>query len=408
MIIPSIDLMNGKAVQLEQGKTKKLEFDNVFELAANFQRFGDLAVIDLDAALEQGNNLNIIIKLCQQFPCRVGGGIRTVSHAQQLIKAGAKKIIIGTCADPDFLQNFLPEQIIIAIDCRNNKVLQNGWTKETQETPIERMNRLASYCSEFLFTDVEIEGLMKGPNWEKIRAILKNAPRPVTIAGSITTWMDVMQLELLEANSQIGMSLYTAKLELFPTLLKILDFEKGQGLIPTIVQDEEKNVLMLAYSSKESLQKTFQTNNAWYYSRSRQKLWQKGEKSGNTQQFIRSRFDCDRDTLLFTVKQNGFACHKQSYTCFLEKPFSINQLYEIIKDRIENPRGDSYTSIISQSEIKILDKIREEAQEVVNYENRENLIWEIADITFFLLMLMAKNHINPQEIQSELYSRRRK
>lgn len=407
MIIPSIDLMDGKAVQLEQGKTKRLECDKIWELAKNFQQYGDIAVIDLDAALDQGNNFDTVVELCKRFPCRVGGGIRSIARARQILKAGAKKIIIGTKATPEFLKQLPKHKIIVAIDGKRGRVLTEGWRTETQQSPLERMEALADFCSEFLYTDVEIEGMMQGPNWDKIHALVKQSPHPITIAGSITTTQDILRLESMGANSQIGMSLYTNQLDLLPTFITMLDFEKQQGLIPTIVQDEQKNVLMLAYSSPTSLQKTFQSGVAWYFSRSKKKLWQKGETSGNFQRFLRARYDCDRDTLLFTVKQTGVACHTGTYSCFDDQPFSIQELYQVIQDRMMNPRPESYTSSIGESETKIMAKIQEEAQEVINYRNRDNLIWEIGDLLYFALILMVSKKITPQEILNELAGRQK-
>ena len=186
-----------------------------------------------------------------------------------------------------------------------------------------------------------------------------------------------------------------------------LDFRKMNGLIPTIVQDNRKQVLMLAYSSKESLIKTIKTRKATYYSRSRKRLWVKGETSGNYQGIIDIRYDCDKDTLLFIVKQKNVACHAGTYSCFGEKEFSLGELYEIISDRLKNPKEKSYTSKILKDEKLIKENIKEESEEVLNYTDRSNLIWEIADLTYFVMLLMVKKGISLQEIKNELWRRRK-
>ena len=191
------------------------------------------------------------------------------------------------------------------------------------------------------------------------------------------------------------------------SLLNILDFEKGVGLIPTIVQDHSKIVLMLAYSSKESLKQTITTRKATYFSRSRNRLWIKGEESGNYQEVKNILFDCDNDTLLFKVEQIGYACHKGTYSCFHDREFSLDILYDIINNRIQNSTvSDSYTKRLAEDNKLLLSKIKEESLEIINFTDRDNLIWEIADLTYFILVLMAKKGIKFQDILNELESRR--
>src|SRR3989339_1652468 len=137
MIIPSIDLMGGKAVQLRQGKEKVLEVENPLDLAKEFCKYGEIAVIDLDAALGKGTNEQIMKEICKIAPCRVGGGIRTVQKARDMIKAGAKKIIIGTSATKEFLKELPKEKIIVAIDTKNGFVVNKGWQESTNMTPFE-------------------------------------------------------------------------------------------------------------------------------------------------------------------------------------------------------------------------------------------------------------------------------
>lgn len=190
------------------------------------------------------------------------------------------------------------------------------------------------------------------------------------------------------------------------SMINLLDFEKGLGLIPTIVQDKQRTVLMLAYSSRESLKQTIITRRATYFSRSRDKLWVKGEKSGNFQIIQKIRFDCDADSLLFIVDQKGFACHTGTYSCFQEREFSLSFLYDIINNRIKNSTiFESYTKKLSKDAKLLLSKILEESLELINYTDRENLIWEIADLTYFILVLMATKQISIEEIENELRRR---
>ena len=405
MIIPSIDLMDGKAVQLRQGKEKVLEREDVLDLALEFRKYGEVAVIDLDAAFGKGNNFELIKKICAIADCRVGGGIRTIEKANEVLQAGAKKIIIGTNATPRFLKQLPKERVIAAIDSKDGCVVNRGWTAKTNKSPKDLIKELEPYCCGFLFTDVNREGLMKGVDFGKIRELSGLTKNKLTVAGGISCISEIKRLENLGVNSQLGMALYSGKISLAQSFISLLDFKKAGGLIPTIVQDEQNQVLMLAFSNKESLLRTFKEGRAAYYSRSRKKIWLKGETSGNYQELLAARYDCNRDALLFAVKQNNFACHAGEYSCFGGKNFSFQELYDAIEDRIKNYRKGSYTSKIASDESKIKRKIKEECIEILEYKDKNNLVWEISDLFYFIFCLMAKNKIEIKDIENELWRR---
>ncbi len=407
MIIPSIDLMGGRAVQLRQGKEKALEVDDVMGLAKEFRKYGEIAVIDLDAAMGKGDNTALVKQLCAIADCRVGGGIRTKQKAIEMLKAGAKKIIIGTMATPEFLQLLPKDKVIVAVDTKNGEVVSEGWTKSTGKNPLEQMKELEKYCGEFLFTNVDREGLLLGVEPEIVQTLRDCTKNKITFAGGITTIEEIKMLEQSGLNSQVGMAIYTGKIKLPQAFAALLDFEKNGGLVPTIVQDVSGQVLMMAFSSKDSLAKTFESAKASYYSRSRKKLWQKGETSGNFQQLLRARYDCDRDTLLFVVEQAGNACHIGEYSCFGQKEFGFADLYGDILDRVQNPREGSYTARLASNQNLLRSKINEEALEVAFYNDRENLVWEIADLAYLVMVLMAKNGVAINEVKNELEGRRK-
>lgn len=408
MIIPSIDLMGGKAVQLKQGREKVLEREDVFELAKYYSRFGDVAVIDLDSAFGNGNNNEKLIQeLCKIAPCRVGGGIRTVEKAKRLIANGAKKIIIGTAASEDFLSQLPKDRVIVAIDSKNGKITTEGWTKELDKTPLDYIQHFDDLCSGYLYTVVEREGMMQGCDISSIEEIRKATKKEFVAAGGISTIEEIVQLNRINVSTQLGMCIYTGAVKLEEAFCACLDFEKTNGLIPTIVQDvNSKQVLMLAYSSPESLKKSFEGGLATYYSRSRQELWTKGLTSGNTQEFITARFDCDFDTILFKVKQKGDACHLDRFSCFGDdKEFSAEALYEVLKSRKELLPEKSFTTKLFKDKFFLKRKIMEEAFEVVNFEQGDGLQWEVADLAYFVLTFMVENEITVQEIINNLASR---
>lgn len=407
MIIPSIDLMNGKAVQLKQGREKVLEREDVFELAKYYSRFGDIAVIDLDSAFGNGNNNEKLIEqLCKIAPCRVGGGIRTVEKAKRLIANGAKKIIIGTAASEEFLSQLPKDRVIVAIDSKNGKIATEGWTKELDKTPVDYIKRFDDLCSGYLYTVVEREGMMQGCDIASIDEVRKATKKEFVAAGGISTIEEIVQLNRKNVSTQLGMCIYTGAVKLEDAFCACLDFEKTNGLIPTIVQDMDTNqVLMLAYSTPESLKKSFDEGLATYFSRSRQELWTKGLTSGNIQELKTVRFDCDFDTLLFKVKQKGNACHLDRFSCFEDKEFSIQALYEILKSRKEMMPENSFTTKLFKDNFLLKRKIMEEAFEVVNFEQGDGLQWEVADLVYFLLTFMVENGVTAQEIINNLASR---
>ncbi len=409
MIIPSIDLMGGKAVQLVGGKKKMLEQDNVLALAKEFGRYGEIAVIDLDAAMGTGDNLELIKQIVKIADCRVGGGIRTKERGRELLRSGARRLIIGTAASPGFLSLFRKEDVMVAIDSRGGRVTDQGWQRDTEATPFDLIAALKDYCGGFLFTDVDREGRLEGFDIPLAASIRDAVPKGhiLTVAGGITTLEEVRKTDEMGLDCQVGMSVYTGKIALEDAFVQGIDFAKGGGLVPTIAQDTAGQVLMLAYSTPESLAMALKDGTGTYYSRSRQKLWAKGEESGNTQELLRVRYDCDRDTLLFTVRQAGAACHTGSYACFGEREFTLAELYGTLSGRISGGDTSSYTCRLAHDERKLMQKILEEAREVSEYTNRENLVWEIADVAYHLLVLMAKKEIQPDEIVKELRGRRR-
>jgi len=407
MLIPSIDLMNGKAVQLKQGKEKVLERDDVFDLLKEFSVFGEVAIIDLDAALGQGDNRQLIFELLKIRPCRVGGGIRDLKIAQEYIKAGASKIIIGTSCRKDWVKKLSKDNLIFAIDAKGDYWSTQGWQTTEKEKVLDLIPDLAKNCSEFLYTQVEKEGMLQGIDKDRNQQVIEASPIPVTIAGGITLLEDIAWFTKLGANGQIGMSIYTGKLSLLDCFLTQVDFEKAP-LIPTIVQDVDTNkVLMLAYSNGESLTKALKDKKGTYWSRSRKEIWQKGLTSGNTQELIQADVDCDGDTILFRVKQTNNACHFERYSCFAsqKKAFDLNNLTKLLEKRKKEQPEKSFTTKLFQSGDFRAEKIREESEELIEAQSFEEVRWEAADLIFFALTDALAKGVDIGDITNELRSR---
>ncbi|MEH7454843.1 bifunctional phosphoribosyl-AMP cyclohydrolase/phosphoribosyl-ATP diphosphatase HisIE [Gottfriedia acidiceleris] len=191
------------------------------------------------------------------------------------------------------------------------------------------------------------------------------------------------------------------------------------GLVPVIAQDSiTKDVLMLAYMNKEALQLTLQTGYATYYSRSRKQLWKKGETSGHLQKVVEYYYDCDQDSILLIVEQSGVACHKGSWSCFTDTKSKkvdlsiINELYKTISERKNSPIEGSYTAYLFEKGIdKILKKVGEETSEVIigaKNEGTEELIYEISDLVYHVMVLMVEKGVTIEDIRSALLSRKEK
>lgn len=206
----------------------------------------------------------------------------------------------------------------------------------------------------------------------------------------------------------------------------------AQGLVPTIVQDvETKEVLMLAYMNEEALRRTLRERRAWYYSRSRQSLWLKGETSGHTQDVVDIKFDCDQDTILITVKQTGMACHENYYSCFhydlMNEGFkafgeaevkpepslgrTLELLAEVIHSRnLERPEGAYTTYLFEKGVDKILKKVGEESAEVIIAAKNaaaDEIRYEVSDLFYHVLVLLEERGVSLMEISKELLSRRK-
>lgn len=409
MIIPSIDLMDGKAVQLRQGKERVLTDDrDPIELVKEFNRYGEVAVIDLDAALGKGDNLPLIREMCRHGDLRVGGGIRDKKRGQELLRAGAKSLIVGTAATPEFLQNFAPERVMVALDQAKGEVVDEGWTKGTGETVEERAQKVAAHCSGYLCTFVEDEGCMKGIKEEQALSLAKSLPHPVTVAGGVAAAEEVVRLSRAGLDVQVGMAMYTGKLDPIDVVVESLDFQKCPQM-PTVVLDSTGQLIMLAYSTPESLKLALKEGKGIYYSRSREELWEKGKTSGHTQTLLSCRTDCDRDSLVFRVDQQGNACHRRSYSCFgserLAPDFSLPRLFEILRQRKENAPEGSFSAKLFADRKLLQRKIMEEAFEVITYEDRRELVWELADSIFFLSAMAVDEGIEWSEIVDELGGR---
>lgn len=219
MIIPCIDLMGGKVVQLVQGRDKALEGGTPLEMLQRFAAFPQIQVIDLDAAMGKGSNDDVVELLASRAMTRVGGGVRSPERARALIEQGAYRVIVGTAAfDRELLSEIAdtvtPKRLIIALDSRSGKVVVKGWQEATDCTAEEMIPHLEPYCSGFLCTYVDKEGLMQGTDLDWFRRLRAATRHELTAAGGITTIDEIRELGRLDIHSALGMAIYTGRLNL--------------------------------------------------------------------------------------------------------------------------------------------------------------------------------------------------
>ncbi|HBG65345.1 MAG TPA: phosphoribosyl-ATP diphosphatase [Treponema sp.] len=425
MVISSIDLKGGHVVQLKNGKDLVLQRDDADKLIAGFNTYGEVAVIDLDAALrntdEKGNtpNTELLKSLLRKGNVRVGGGIRDIKKAKELISLGAEKVIIGSAAwkkapaagesplDTEFLGKLAEaigkQRIIISVDAIHGKIAVRGWTETIDVPLIDGAREAEKFASELLFTCVEKEGCMEGTDMDMVRALREAVHCRVVAAGGVNSLEQVAALEKAGCDVQLGMALYTGAVRLEDCFSACLDWEKTGGMIPIIAQSPAGEVLMHGYANKEALAKTMETKQLTFWSRTRKALWTKGETSGHFLAVQKLRADCDRDTILATVEPHGSVCHTGSFTCFGSAPderSSMERLYATIADRFANPRPGSYTATLNDKRVR--EKVMEEAEELTEAEDKKDVIWEAADVLYFISVLMYKEGVTWQDIYDEL------
>lgn len=219
MLIPSIDLMGGKVVQLVQGAKKALEFDNVDEWVERFRPYPIVQLIDLDAAMREGENRNLMSYICERIPCQVGGGIRTPEQALEVLRIGAKKVIIGSAlqregsVDQEIAKAFAhaaaAARLIFAVDSRGGRVAIHGWKKATDLTPAQMMRETEAWCGAFLYTHIDTEGTMTGFPMEVVPELRAATKRRIIVAGGIRSMAEVEALDSAGVDTVVGMAIYT-------------------------------------------------------------------------------------------------------------------------------------------------------------------------------------------------------
>ncbi len=337
LIFPAIDIKDGRPVRLVKGdySTASQVADSALSAALAFERAGAewLHMVDLDGAKAGSTvNQNLIVEVAQKVSMKVqvGGGIRDMNTVRNYLDHGVERVILGSAAlkNPDFVREAVElygDRIAVGIDARDGKVATEGWLDTSSVDYLEFARLMESIgVKTIIFTDISKDGTLQGPNLEQLEAINNAVSCDIIASGGVSCADDITHLrDLFMYGAICGKSLYSGSLELG----EAIEIGKGEcdlsrffakaELIPAIVRSaDDGEVLMLAYMNQESFGLTIKTGYTWFFSRSRQELWNKGATSGHLQKVTDIRYDCDCDTLLVTVKQIGAACHTGSRSCF--------------------------------------------------------------------------------------------
>jgi len=407
MLVPGIDVLGGRPVRaLPGGEFTPIEGADVMELAGELSRVGEITLVDLDAALGRGDNEALLRRVLRRFPCRVGGGIRDEDKARRLLRAGARKVVIGTAASREFLSRLPRNRVLVAVDALEWDVVTDGWTRHTGRTPIEVMQIVAPYCSGFSCTFVEAEGSMAGLPVDRVRELQAATNLPVTVAGGVRSASEVRELDRMGVDVEAGTALRAGRFTAPEAFVACLDFPPDG--IPAIVADRAGQILRLERSMAADLRASLETGRLEFPCADREP----GEAHGDGvlgARVIRALAACRRDAVVVVSDPAGNACTKGTYSCFGNggREFGLQRLHEIIAARRADPRPGSYTSFLFEKEDRIPRKLTEEMYELLTARNRDDIAWEAADVVYFLLAYLVKHDVGLDEVVAELAGRER-
>jgi len=299
------------------------------------------------------------------------------------------------------------QRLIVAVDARNGEIVVDGWKTPTGLNLIEAAKAVESYAGELLFTCVEREGTMTGIDLDPVQKLREAVSCQVTVAGGVSEISEVEKIAALGCDVQLGMAIYTGKINLADAFISCLNWKKGEQLLPIIVQAPDGQIVMTGFTNREALAQTFKRGNVCFHSRTQNRLWMKGESSGNVLNIVKMRSDCDCDALLATAQPAGPVCHTGGWSCFAtNREYSWEYLQDIITERFKNPVPGSYTATLDDDLVR--EKIMEEAKELCDAKTRDEIIWEAADLLYFSTVLMTRCGVSVRDVLDELDRRNKK
>ena len=378
MIISTINLKNGDLVRIDSNNSETIQNTNISEFVRYLRLFGEIFVKTDNSPKSE----EVLKQICKLSDCNVLiNSNPTLEEAKKIISYGAQKIVLKAGTQDNILA-LLPKNkaaVYIETDIEANLKRYNNYTNLFFVKLANKENTSLEEIRTYTAKNIAIESKFDIP--------------------------DISRFEKENISVIIDCEYYENKEKMTETFCQCLDFEKRYGYLPTIVQDyETKQVLMLAYSNLDSLKQALNTQKGTYFSRSRKKIWIKGETSGNIQGLVKARYNCDKDAILFFVRQTGNACRHGKYSCFSEKDIEINSLYNDILNKKRLLPDKALTTKLFEDEYVLKKKLMEKAFDLINYEKNSSLETEAAQLTYLLLTFMAAHNITPKDVLNKLSS----
>lgn len=404
MLLPIIEVSQGRALPFVGAEDGPGGATDLLARVEQLGRTGEVLLIDVDAATGQGDNEALIRRAIRRAPCFVGGGIRDEDKVRRLLRAGARRVVLGTAVTPDFLSRLPRYRVLVALDAIDGMVVTDGRTRTTSRTPVEAMQVLAPYCSGFLCSFARADGTWAELPADQVRDLaaattLYLAVRAAGLGIDAVRMLDRMGVD-------VAVDLGQTRGVPDPTRTFVACMEVDAGPLPTVVQDPQGQVLMLGWSDADTLRQSLQSGDACYRPHS-----DGGNAPGEVpaHRLLRAAADRSRRSLLFTVRPGGSPFDRARYSRFGKgaREFGLAGLFEVIRARREDPRPGSYTSFLFEKDDRIPRKLTEEIYELLTARTREDITWEAADVLYFLLAYLVKRDVSLDEVLSELMGRER-
>lgn len=396
MFFPTIQLQTGKAVQVNTAGVQVIP-ENPVDLSRRLYRYGTVVILDRDAAMGQGDNSDLVNKICGEVEAIVAGGVTTVNQADRYLRAGAVRLIVGPRVNPGILAHFPRQRILVAVDDRPAPFGIDEWRLADNTNLVEATAVFHKSCSGLVygFGDSDIDGF---------RSLNAQVGLPVIAAAMTTSAEDVEALDrsgidcllTIDQNSNIDISdLYT----------NLMDFESGNGLIPTILQDRNRQVLALFYSNKNAVKTSLDSGLTSFWSASKGDVTIKETPKGNPISIRTAIADRRRKVLLYQVDSTGPVCHTGEYSCFGERSFSIETLEAVIVSRQGKGDSQSYTQQVLVSREGVTDQILTRAKELAQAVTHDQIISRTADLLYFVMVNLVRNKVSWSSVLKELRGR---
>lgn len=402
MLVPEIRVSGGRLSWSPDGAPDTGDRLEVAAMAEALARCGEISIFDEDAEAGRGDNLPLLKSLCTRFPCRVGGGIRTQATGRALLRAGAERIVVGHDADLSVLSGFRSQHVLIDI----GDVLPADRAGEAGGI-LEKARLTEKLCSGYVIRrDPVAAGTAREIDLEDVHRLSVIAAKPVTVVVDEIGLEEIASLDRIGIDVQVSRAVQAGRLGVPEAFAECMRWD-AEGLIPTIVQDQAGQVLMLASSTRESLVRTLCSGEGTFYDHVRGGVWRKGERTGHDQLLTRCRPSCDRRVLLFTVRQAGVACETGRYSCFDDRQFSLPFLSDITSTKKSGDPSSSFTARLISDSTLLATRIREKALAIGDASTREEALPAIADLVYFLVVKAVASKLDWSDVVKELRGRQR-